>query len=217
MKRLADKFAALIKNNFSFMLVVFVLFASRSSLADWYLVPTGSMQPTIVEGDRILVNKMAYRLELPFTDIALLNLASPQRGDIVTMSSSAADTRLVKRVIGLPGDTVELRNNHLIINGQPVHYLTSASVDIVTEQLPEKPHAVQFLQVTRTMDNFAAVKVPEGAYLMMGDNRNNSADSRVYGFFPAVEIQGKAIRVLASLDPENNYLPRTERFLKPLI
>lgn len=217
MKKFAIKIAATVKSNLSFILVLFILFASRSSLADWYVVPTGSMLPTIVEGDRILVNKMAYRLELPFTDIAMLDIASPQRGDIVTISSSAADTRLVKRVIGLPGDTVELVDNKLIINGSKVSYSALPSQHIVTEQLPDKSHAVQFLPVSHPMNNFAAVTIPAGYYLMMGDNRNNSADSRVYGFFPVQEIQGKALRVIASLNPENYYLPRSERFLKPLI
>jgi signal peptidase I len=217
MEYLAVKFAKLIKQNLSLLVVIFVLFASRSSLADWYVVPTGSMQPTIVEGDRILVNKMAYRLELPFTDIALLNISSPQRGDIVTISSAAANTRLVKRIIGLPGDEIELVNNQLIINGQAIAYSAPPSQHVVTEQLPEKTHVVQFMQVSGAMNNFDPVNVPEGYYLMLGDNRNNSADSRVYGFFAAKEIQGKAIRVLASLNPDNNYLPRTERFLKPLI
>ncbi|MEP7704257.1 signal peptidase I [Paraglaciecola sp. 25GB23A] len=217
MNKLATTFIKTIKQNLSFILVLFVLFASRSSLADWYVVPTGSMQPTIVEGDRILVNKMAYRLELPFSDITLLNLATPTRGDIVTLNSKAADTRLVKRVIGLPGDHIQLVNNQLIINGQLVSYLNTSLSKQKTEQLAEKSHMVQFLQTSNPMDNFDMVEVPKDSYLLMGDNRNNSADSRVYGFFPAQEIQGKALRVLVSLDPQNNYLPRSERFLKPLI
>lgn len=217
MNKLATTFIKTIKQNMSFILVLFVLFASRSSLADWYVVPTGSMQPTIVEGDRILVNKMAYRLEVPFSDITLLNLATPTRGDIVTLNSKAADTRLVKRVIGLPGDHIQLVNNHLIINGQLVSYSNTSLSQQKTEQLAEKSHMVQFLQASNPMDNFDKVEVPKDSYLLMGDNRNNSADSRVYGFFPAQEIQGKALRVLVSLDPQNNYLPRSERFLKPLI
>jgi signal peptidase I len=215
--KLATTLIKTIKQNLSFILVLFALFASRSSLADWYIVPTGSMQPTIVEGDRILVNKMAYRLELPFSDITLLNLATPARGDIVTLSSKAADTRLVKRVIGLPGDHIQLVNNQLIINGQLVSYSNTSSSQQKTEQLPEKPHTVQFLQASNPMDNFDMVEVPKDSYLLMGDNRNNSADSRVYGFFPVREIQGKALRVLVSLDPQNNYLPRSERFLQALI
>ena len=205
-----------LKDNLIFLLAIVVLFASRSSLADWYLVPTGSMQPTIVEGDRILVNKVAYRLELPFTDIGLIDIATPQRGDIVVFNSKAADTRLVKRVIGLPGDNIAMVNNQLVINGQVVSYQTNDDQSI-SEQLQGKPHAVQFIQREKVLDNFSSVTVPADHYLVLGDNRNNSADSRVIGFVPFSEIQGKALRVLVSLDPENYYLPRTSRSLSPLI
>lgn len=205
-----------LKDNLIFLLAIFVLFASRSSLADWYLVPTGSMQPTIVEGDRILVNKVAYRLELPFTDIGLIDIATPQRGDIVVFNSKAADNRLVKRVIGLPGDNIAMVNNQLVINGQVITYQTNDDQSI-SEQLQGKTHAVQFTQREQVMNNFDTVTVPVDHYLVLGDNRNNSADSRVIGFVPFNEIQGKALRVLVSLDPEDYYLPRTSRSLSPLI
>ena len=94
----------------------------RSALADWNLVPTGSMKPTIIEGDRILVNKLAYDLKLPLTHVSLYRFADPARGDIVVFDSRAADTRLVKRVIGVPGDIVEMRDNRLTINGIAARY-----------------------------------------------------------------------------------------------
>jgi signal peptidase I len=206
-----------VTQNLGFLLALFILFASRSSLADWYLVPTGSMQPTIVEGDRIIVNKMAYHLELPFTDISLIDMDSPQRGDIVVFNSKAADNRLVKRVIGLPGDEVALLNNQLFINGEAIELETDATNGAITEHLGDKSHRLQFIAVRQAMDNFAPVTVPAKHYLVMGDNRNNSADSRVIGFVPEDEIQGKAIKVLLSLDPENYYLPRFARSFSPLI
>lgn len=206
-----------LKENLVFFLAIFILFASRSTLADWYLVPTGSMQPTIVEGDRILVNKMAYRLELPFTDIGVMDIATPQRGDIVVFNSKAAETRLVKRVIGLPGDSIAMVNNQLVINGQVIKYVSDDDTHLSSEQLAEKSHAVQFIPRAQIMDNFETVTVPAGHYLVLGDNRNNSSDSRVIGFVPFSEIQGKALRVLISLDPENYYVPRPERTLNPLI
>jgi signal peptidase I len=205
----------IIRENRGFILFVFLMFATRSSFADWYLVPTGSMQPTIVEGDRILVNKMAYRLELPFSNISLMETGSPMRGDIVVFKSLAADNRLVKRLIGLPGDEIAMRNNRLFINGKALAYET---VDgRLTEQLNKINHQLQFIAAERLVDNFAAVVVPEDHYLVLGDNRNNSADSRFIGFVPAAELQGKAIKVLLSLDPDNYYLPRTERSFTPLI
>lgn len=207
----------LLKENWGFLLFTVILFASRSSFANWYVVPTGSMQPTIVEGDRIFVDKMAYRLEVPFTDIEIIQTGKPTRGDIVVFKSKKADTRLVKRLIGEPGDRVEMRNNHLIINGEKTSYQISEGSYKGTENLNGVEHLVQFIPVAEAFDNFAEVTVPKGHYLVLGDNRNNSSDSRYIGFVPAIEIQGKATKVLVSLDPENYYLPRGERLFKPLI
>ena len=208
----------IVKENLGFISFILLLCMSRSSLADWYVVPTGSMQPTIVEGDRVLVNKMAYRLEIPFTDIGLVTLNEPKRGDIVIINSDAADLRLIKRVIGVPGDTVALTNNQLVINGHKLAYEAADDQPYqAIESLPGKTHAILRLPATQALDHFSRVKVPEGQYLVMGDNRNHSADSRVYGFVPASEIQGQALRVLVSLDSNKYFMPRTERFLEDLI
>src|SRR5207248_6523982 len=94
--------------------MLIALFSVRSSLADWNVVPTGSMKPTIIEGDRILVNKLAYDLKVPFTTWHIAEWSNPQRGDIVVFYSPHDEKRLVKRVIGLPGDSIELRNDVLI-------------------------------------------------------------------------------------------------------
>jgi signal peptidase I len=207
----------LVKENWGILLFALVLFASRSSFADWYVVPTGSMLPTIVQGDRIFVDKMAYRLEVPFTDIEIMQTGQPKRGDIVVFNSEKAGNRLVKRLIGEPGDRIAMFDNKLIINGEPVVYQNSENELQKTEYLGNVAHFVQFIPVAEARDNFAEVIVPQGHYLVLGDNRNNSADSRYYGFVPAIEIQGKANKVLVSLDPENYYLPRKERFNEPLI
>src|ERR1044071_8852404 len=103
-------------------ILALVLFSIRSSLADWNDVPSGSMKPTILEGDRVFVNKLAYDLKVPFTTWHIVQWNNPQRGDIVVFYSPHDGKRLVKRVIGLPGDTLELRNNALVINGQTVEY-----------------------------------------------------------------------------------------------
>src|SRR3954451_15453600 len=102
------------------MILAAVLFSLRSSLADWNDVPTGSMKPTILEGDRVFVNKVAYDLKVPFTTWHVAEWSNPRRGDIVVFFSPHDGERLVKRVIGLPGDTIELRNNVLVVNGQPI-------------------------------------------------------------------------------------------------
>lgn len=99
------------------LIMAIVMFSIRSSLADWNDVPTGSMKPTLVEGDRIFVNKLAYDLKVPFTTWHLAEWGNPQRGDIAVFYSPHDGMRLVKRVIGLPGDTVEMRNEQLFLNG----------------------------------------------------------------------------------------------------
>lgn len=203
------KLVSIYKENKQLLLFIVLMFTFRSSFADWYDVPTGSMKPTIVEGDRILVNKMAYRLDLPFTDIAVIETGKPQRGDIVVFNSKAADNRLVKRVIGIPGDVVSMDRNRLIINGERVRY--SGAPAAMTETIGDKRHAMQLTHPLAERHSFGPVTVPEGHLLVLGDNRNHSADSRYYGFVPQTELLGKASRVLISLDPEDYYLPRTER------
>ncbi len=194
----------------------------RSVVADWNSVPTGSMQPTIVEGDRIWVDKMAYDLRLPFSHISLLRTGEPQRGDIVIFDSARADKRLVKRVIGLPGEVVAMADNRLSINGvwlayQPDEVHAAGESLAFEEQLPGHRHPI-FLRPgeQNPLRSFGPVTVPEEHYLVLGDNRDRSADSRVYGFVPRHEIVGRSRSVVMSLDYDNYYLPRSERFLTPL-
>jgi signal peptidase I len=102
--------------------ILVVLTTLRDAIADWNDVPTGSMKPTILEGDRIFVNKLAYNLRVPFTHWQILQWAGPRRGDIVVFHSPTDDTLFVKRVIGVPGDRIELRDNRLLVNDQPARY-----------------------------------------------------------------------------------------------
>ncbi len=212
-----QKLNRLFKENWGFMLFVLLLISSRSSIADWYQVPTGSMLPTIEEGDRIFVDKMAYRLDIPFTDIPLLETGSPARGDIVVFMSEAANIRLVKRVIGLPGDNIAMVNNQVVLNGQIIQYEKINSPALYSENLLGYQHPVQFVDVPNPRDSFKNIVVPKGFYFVMGDNRNNSVDSRYYGFIPKDELLGRATNVMYSLDTDNYYLPKAERFWKPLI
>jgi signal peptidase I len=209
------------KNNRSLILMVILMIGFRSAIADWNTVPTGSMKPTIVEGDRIFVDKLAYDLKLPLTQVSLHHFSDPQRGDIVVFDSAAAEKRLVKRVIGLPGDTIELRSNKLIINGKATRYSRTRQVReylMATESLGGLEHQVKFDALNQSpYSNFGPVTVPEGFYFMLGDNRDHSADSRYYGLIPRNEIVGKAEKVILSLDYDNYYIPRNERFLHDLI
>ncbi|WP_166839061.1 signal peptidase I [Rheinheimera pleomorphica] len=208
------------RSNRGFIVFVCLMFVFRSAVADWNDVPTGSMQPTIEIGDRILVNKMAYDLRLPFTTMSLIKHADPKRGDIVTFMSQVADNRLVKRVIGVPGDIVEMQHNVLTINGERLTYQADTAgageAQLLTEQLDAIAHKVKLAPYSSGRDSFSAVKVPPGHYLVLGDNRDNSADSRVIGFVPRSEITGRASTVLFSLDYDNYYLPRSARFFAAL-
>ncbi|MFI5142637.1 MAG: signal peptidase I [Thermoanaerobaculales bacterium] len=213
----------------SLLAVVLVVGAFRSAIADWNDVPTGSMKPTILEGDRIVVSKLAYDLKVPFTSWRLLRWAQPARGDIVVLFSPADGKRLVKRVVGLPGDTLLLRNDRLFINGDPLAYapLSSDRVGVyqhgsqprrilAAEKLGNADHPVLLTPEIPAMRSFGPVRVPPGAYFVMGDNRDESGDSRFFGFVARDLIAGKAVAVAASLDPGDHYLPRWRRFGRAL-
>jgi len=186
------------------------------------------MKPTIFEGDRIVVNKLAYDLKIPFTTRQLLAWDDPHRGDIIVLYSPADGKRLVKRVVGVPGDTVAMAQDRLVVNGEPVSYapLTPGMVSgrtpgseghlLATENLGDAPHAVMIPHGAHSRPAFALVEVPDGAYFVMGDNRDASFDSRYFGPVPRHKIVGRATTVAASVDPERHYLPRWERFLHPL-
>ena len=211
------------------LILALVVCSLRSSLADWNDVPTGSMKPTILEGDRVYVNKLAYDLKLPFTTWELAQWSNPQRGDIVVFFSPKDGERLVKRVIGLPGDTIELRDDGLILNGQAVHYgpLPQVSLRDVTtddkrshafaeEQLPGEPHAVAAWPAVPALRNFGPCVVPKGHYFMMGDNRDDSFDSRYFGPVARSRIVGRATAVVLSFDHGHCWLPRWDRFFHSL-
>lgn len=218
-----QRLTRLLANNKGFLTFMLCMFVFRSAVADWNVVPTGSMQPTIEIGDRILVDKAAYDLRLPFTHISLMHRADPQQGDIVVLDSKAAGERLVKRVIGVPGDQIALVQNHLYVNGQAADYrpiqVNGIHADredpaiYAIEDTGTMQHAVRWSLAARGHTNdFGPVTVPANQYLLMGDDRDHSADSRYFGFFPRQEITGRATRVALSLDPYNHYLPRSDRW-----
>ena len=203
-----------------------VIVPVKSVLADLNWVPTGSMNPTILEGDLVYVDKAAYDLRVPLTLKRVAEWANPERGDVVVFFSPDDETRMVKRVIGLPGDTLELINNVLVINGQSVDYspLSSKQSEGLAPQWQERArfaeegldgrrHAVMALTgVENPKRSFAPIKIPEGSYFMMGDNRDNSRDSRFYGIVKREQIVGEAKRVLLSFDLNNWLKPRLSRF-----
>ena len=201
------------------LIVAGVTTSFRSAVADWNDVPSGSMRPTILEGERIFVNRLAYDLKVPHTRIRLARWAEPGRGEIVICRSPADDARLVKRVIGVPGDLVEMRGGRLLLNGQAVNYERGdADPEMVgfTESLPGRPHRVQFMEGVGRARTLPAFRVPEGKFFVMGDNRDHSADSRYFGFVDREAVMGEVKAVVASVDPENWYRPRWNRWFKKL-
>jgi len=214
-----NKLKNIIKENRGFIIFLLLMSVFRSAVADYNSVPTGSMLPTIVPGDQITIDKLAYDIKVPFINHSLVRLDEPKRGDIVVFESESAGMRMVKRVIGLPGDRIAMVNNTVIINGEPLSYqLSNQQSNTMQELLPQRTHAILFeQQQSSDYDSFPEVVVPQDQYLVLGDNRQNSADSRRHGFIPRAEIIGRANKVLLSFDYDANYLPRTDRVYKPLI
>ena len=207
------------KNNRGILLFITLMVLFRTSIADWNTVPTGSMKPTILEGDRIWVNKIAYDFKLPLTRIKLLDFASPQRGDIIVFDSARSDNRLVKRVIAMPGDTISMHNNRLYLNGKPMKYSVVSEHPnklILQEKNSNKSYRIQVKQFTGRHANFNKLHIPDNQYLVLGDNRDNSADSRYIGLVARDEIVGRARTVVMSLNYDNYYLPRLDRFFHTL-
>jgi signal peptidase I len=204
------------------ILVAVVVCAFRSAVADWNDVPSGSMTPTILEGDRILVNKLAYDLKLPFTTRHLAQWGDPARGDVVVLYD-ASGTRLVKRVIGVPSDVVELRGDRLFVNDTPAQYELENSdhkgpggtvrLRLTERMASAAKHTIFLLPgIGAPHRNFGPITVPAGQYFCMGDNRDLSRDSRFFGFIPRSQIVGRVRYVAISLDPNDYYLPRWNRW-----
>jgi signal peptidase I len=219
---------AWLRRNRGFLLFVLCLGLFRTAIADWNPLPSGSMRPTLLEGDVVLVNRIAYDLKLPLTDIAVVRLGEPRRGDVVTFHSPQDGTRLIKRIVGLPGDVIEMRDEVLYVNGEPCRYSSAREVPEqvgprawleavrAMETLPQHEHEVQFLPQVPARRDFAPTVVPPDAFFMLGDNRDNSADSRFIGFVPRRLLIGHAHHVLVSVDMLGDWMPRFGRFAQDI-
>lgn len=213
-----------IAENKGFLFFMFGMIMVRSAVADWYGVPSGSMYPTLMIGDRIVTDRLAYDVKLPFTDVIIHHIADPRRGDIVTFTSPEDGNRLVKRLIALPGDVVEMRGEQLIINGVQASYgqagpdvISRLSPDyagpqlVLSEQILGSQRPIIVMPERKALRSFGPVTVPPGQYLMLGDNRDNSKDSRYIGFVSRELISGQVKRVAFSFDTSRYYLPRMDR------
>ena len=206
---------------FIVFLMLFGLF--RTAVADWNPIPSASMRPNLLEGDVVFVNRLAYNVKLPLTDRVLARTGEPRRGDVVTFSSPADGTRLIKRIMAVPGDVIAMRDEKLTINGEAASYTDAEQVvetvsgkQIVAlrydERVGDSSQRIQWVPQVAAARNFGPVTIPADQYLMLGDNRDNSADSRFIGLVPRELLIGRAVRVLVSADIEGNWMPRTDRF-----
>lgn len=214
----------LIRANKGFIAFLLLFGVFRTAVADWNPIPSASMRPNLLEGDVVFVNRLAYDVKLPLTNSILAHTGEPQRGDVVTFDSPQDGMRLIKRLVAVPGDVVELRDERLVINGQeaqwgPVEQVVEPLGDHkvpalrVNESIDGRTRQVQFVPRIKTpVRSFGPVTVPAGQYLMLGDNRDNSADSRYIGFVPRNLLIGRAERVLVSADTLGNWMPRFGRF-----
>lgn len=221
--KIGEKMKNYLRNNKNFILFLLLFAVFRTAVADWNPIPSGSMRPNLLEGDVVFVNRLAYDLKVPLTDHILAHTGDPKRGDIVTFSSPKDGTRLIKRLVAVPGDVVEMRNKKLIVNGHEDSYQPTDSVveEVngnplrairLTENNGGESHTIQWMPDLISRDNFGPITIPADKFLMLGDNRDNSADSRYIGLVPRNLLIGHAVRVLVSADIKGNWAPRFDRF-----
>ncbi len=181
------------------MLALFV----RTFVVQAFKIPSGSMVPTLAIGDHILVNKFIYGVKLPFTSTTVIPISRPARGDIIVFKYPQDEKKdFIKRVVGLPGDRVDVRQQQVYINDRPL-------VEAYAVHQGPSPQG----QAISPRDDYGPVTVPAGAYFVMGDNRDHSLDSRYWGFVRAEKIKGRAFLIYWSWDGAESWV-RWERLGK---
>jgi signal peptidase I len=198
--------AVLIEYSRSFFPVLLFVLVIRSFIFEPFRIPSGSMMPTLTQGDYIFVKKYQYGLRLPVLETKIIETGEPERGDVVVFRlPSNPSINYIKRVVGLPGDKIEYRRHRLFVNGVLVHTVRDeeqpldGKVPRFTESLDERQHAV-LLEKTGNRPGDGSYTVPEGHYFMMGDNRDRSKDSRFIGAIPETHLVGEAVRIWMHMD-----------------
>lgn len=194
----------------SVLVALVLLHLVRAVGIEAFKIPTGSMEGTLLVGDFLFVNKLVYGAEIPGTGVRLPALAEPERGDVVVFAPPHDPQRsYVKRVVGVPGDTLEMRRKTLLVNGDP---LSEPYVRFIDEQ-GDAVHPRMRWQARHlvappaggyrpTRDTWGPIVVPDSSFFVLGDNRDNSEDSRYWGFVPRTAVRGRPWRVYFSIDSE---------------
>lgn len=182
-------FARFVREVLTIALGITALFAARSSLADHYVVPSSSMEHALQPGDRVVVDKLAYGLRVPFTLERVIDGERPRRGDVVVFDSPEDGTRLIKRVVAIGGDTVEVRRGRVHIDGHALETVPGS----MNEHFDSAD--VMLNLAYGGGPDFGPVRVPDESVLVLGDFRGNSRDGRLFGFVPERELYGRARRV----------------------
>lgn len=196
---------ALVENAKALTPVLALVFIIRSFLFEPFQIPSGSMERTLLIGDFILVNKYTYGIRLPVLRTKVFDINEPQRGDVMVFFPPHKDNYFIKRVVGLPGDLVQYKSKVLTINGEvqeqtPLESKKRSRYNQLDEKLGDIEHEIQ-IDIASPNRTDLAVRVPAGHYFMMGDNRDNSADSRFWGTVPEQRIVGKAVAIWMHKEP----------------
>ena len=207
-----------------FLIAAVVALFIRQFIVEAFKIPSGSMIPTLTIGDHLLVNKFIYGPRIPFTDTRLFSWKEPRRGDIIVFKyPENEDKNFIKRIVGLPGDKIQITAGKLFIKDQPIPLrdmgpspegdheggFSGFTPRLMEEQLGDVSHRLQYLQ-EQTDKKFGPITVPQSSVFVMGDNRDNSQDSRVWGFVKFNKILGKALIIYWSWDGNDRWL-RWER------
>lgn len=209
-KRQGIDYRKSLRNNIGLILLLCGMAFFRTAVADWNPVPSSSMEPTIFPGDVMLVNKLKLGPAIPFTQSRLFSLGNPERGDVITFYPPGIDEQYVKRVIGIPGDTIRTDGLRIYINDEaaPLSELrqnNSTRRLTANETINGVTHQIVVFSDQPIPQIPVNIIVPEGSYFVMGDFRNNSEDSRYWGFVPEENIIGKVTRLLVSFAKERSF------------
>ena len=190
------KIDAMVRQVLPIAIACAVVLIGRASLADHYVVPTGSMRPTVEAGDRVIVNKLAYGVRVPLTQRWLFRYAEPAVGEVVVLDSPEDGRVLLKRVAAAPGDSVEVIGGRIVLNGRPAE--VDGDAEEAVETLNGIRHAIRL--TWGGGPGYGPAVIPKGMYLLMGDNRGNSLDGRSFGLVRREAILGRAENVYFSGD-----------------